>query len=142
MTPARLIMVTFPEASKIVPNPFNRVPGFSVNEHHFLPGFPEMAWPMMEWVLDTRYASLHRTVRPLEEAIVVRVGESKLLDLMNTVVRDYPDLKLASLPQNIEGGYQVELSVRGDPARVPAAMAFVRAEVARLGYEFEDRPTA
>ncbi len=138
----RLQMVTFPEGASIVPNPFNRIPGFSVNAHYFMPGFPEMAWPMMEWVLDTKYASLHRAARPLEQAIVVHgAGESKLIDIMNVVVRDYPDLKLASLPQNVEGGgYLVELSLRGDPARVPGAMAYVRAEVARLGFEFTDRP--
>jgi len=141
VTPQRLIMVTFPEGSAIVPNPYNRVPGFSVNAHYFLPGFPEMAWPMMEWVLDTKYAGLHRSVKPLEEAIVVRgAGESKLLDIMHAVVRDFPELKLASLPQNVDGGYLVELSVRGDPARVPAAMGYIRAEVAKLGYAFEDRP--
>jgi len=56
-------------------------------------------------------------------------------------VRDYPELKLASLPQNVEGGYLVELSVRGDPARVPAAMGYIRAEVAKLGYPFEERPS-
>jgi molybdopterin-biosynthesis enzyme MoeA-like protein len=25
---------------------------------HFVPGFPVMAWPMIEWVLDTLYAGL------------------------------------------------------------------------------------
>lgn len=141
VTPQRLIMVTFPANSEIVPNPYNRVPGFGVGTHYFLPGFPEMAWPMMEWVLDNKHASLHRSTRPLEEAIVVRgAGESKLLDIMNAVVRDYPELKLASLPQNVEGGYLVELSVRGDPARVPAAMGYIRTEVAKLGFPFEERP--
>ncbi|QJR16145.1 competence/damage-inducible protein A [Usitatibacter palustris] len=140
ITPHRVNMVTFPVGSSIIPNPFNRIPGFSVNSHYFVPGFPEMAWPMMEWVLDTKYAHLHRAVKPLEEAIIVQVGESKLIDIMDAVVRDYPDLKLASLPQNVDGGYRVELSVRGDPARVPIAMAYVRAEVAKLGYDFTDRP--
>ena len=35
------------------------IPGFSVSGHHFVPGFPIMAWPMVEWVLDNRYAELH-----------------------------------------------------------------------------------
>jgi molybdopterin-biosynthesis enzyme MoeA-like protein len=141
ITAHRLQMVTFPEGAAIIPNPFNRIPGFSVNAHYFVPGFPEMAWPMMEWVLDAKYAALHRTLRPLEEAIVVHgAGESKLIDIMNAVVRDYPELKLASLPQNVEGGYLVELSVKGDPQRVPVAMAYVREQVARLGFSFTERP--
>ena len=138
ITERRLKMIEFPEGSSIVPNPFNRIPGFSVNHHFFVPGFPEMAHPMVAWALDAKYKHLHREVRPVEHAIAVRVGESFLIDIMNAVVRDYPDLKLASLPQNIEGGYRVELSVRGDPKRVPDAMAYVRAEVAKLGYAFEE----
>ena len=137
----RLRMIEFPEGSAIVPNPYNRIPGFSLNAHFFLPGFPEMAHPMMAWVLDTKYAHLRPEVRAVEDGILVRVGESFLIDIMNVVVRDYPELKLSSLPQNVEGGYQVELSVRGDPARVPAAMAYVRAEVARRGYDFSERPS-
>ena len=140
ITERRLKMIEFPARSEIVPNPYNRIPGFSVNAHYFLPGFPEMAHPMMAWVLDTRYKHLSPAVRSVEEAILVRVGESFLIDIMNVVVRDYPELKLSSLPQNVQGGgYLVELAVRGDPARVPHAMAYVRAEVAKLGYAFEER---
>jgi molybdopterin-biosynthesis enzyme MoeA-like protein len=36
-----------------MPNPFNRIPGFMANEHYFVPGFPQMAHPMIEWALDT-----------------------------------------------------------------------------------------
>jgi molybdopterin-biosynthesis enzyme MoeA-like protein len=35
-TPARLQMGEFPEGSSIVPNPFNRIPGFSFQGHHSL----------------------------------------------------------------------------------------------------------
>jgi molybdopterin-biosynthesis enzyme MoeA-like protein len=58
LTPQRLRMGEFPEGSSIIPNPVNRIPGFSYGEHHFVPGFPQMARPMVEWVLDTRYRSL------------------------------------------------------------------------------------
>ena len=55
ITPQRLAMGEFPQGAKIIPNPVNRIPGFSVADHHFVPGFPQMAWPMVEWVLDTYY---------------------------------------------------------------------------------------
>src|SRR5690606_1814808 len=58
VTPQRLAMGEFPEGAGIIPNPYNRIPGFSWRGHYFLPGFPEMAWPMMVWVLDTHYARL------------------------------------------------------------------------------------
>jgi molybdopterin-biosynthesis enzyme MoeA-like protein len=44
ITPQRLKMGEFPRGSRIVPNPYNRIPGFSLADHHFVPGFPIMAW--------------------------------------------------------------------------------------------------
>src|SRR5471032_388876 len=41
-TPFRLKMGEFPRGSSIIPNAYNRIPGFSVGEHHFVPGFPVM----------------------------------------------------------------------------------------------------
>jgi molybdopterin-biosynthesis enzyme MoeA-like protein len=140
--PKRVLMAEFPEGADLVPNPYNRIAGFSVGTHYFLPGFPEMAWGMMQWALDTKHRALFRDALPFEEAILIReAGESDLLDMMNKVVRDYPDLKLSSLPQFTQGGGRlIELAVRGSPARVREAMRYARAEVARLGYPFSERP--
>ena len=140
--PRRVLMAEFPEGADLVPNPVNRIAGFSVGTHYFLPGFPEMAWAMMQWALDTKHRDLFRASLPFEEAIIVRgAGESDLLDVMNAVVRDYPDLKLSSLPQwNANGNRVIELAMRGDPARVPLAMGDVRSQVAGLVYAFVDRP--
>ena len=59
----RLNMAVFPEGAGIIPNPYNKIAGFSVRKGEggvfFVPGFPVMAWPMIEWVLDTVYAGLH-----------------------------------------------------------------------------------
>src|SRR5690606_7446293 len=57
--PKRVLMADFPVGAELIPNPVNRVAGFSLRHHHFMPGFPEMAWPMLEWVLDHHYAHLH-----------------------------------------------------------------------------------
>lgn len=43
----RLNMGVFPRGATIIPNGYNRIPGFSVGNHHFVPGFPVMAWPMI-----------------------------------------------------------------------------------------------
>ena len=83
ITPQRLKMGEFPAGSEIIPNPVNRVAGFSIRNHHFVPGFPQMAWPMVEWVLDTHYRHLHNTHALKEESIFVfEAGESMLSDLM------------------------------------------------------------
>src|SRR5258707_11865379 len=39
-TPQRLMMGEFPQGARIIPNPVNRIAGFSVRDHHFVPGFP------------------------------------------------------------------------------------------------------
>ncbi|MBK6981585.1 MAG: competence/damage-inducible protein A [Betaproteobacteria bacterium] len=140
--PRRVLLAEFPEGAEVVPNPVNRVAGFSVGTHYFLPGFPEMAWAMMEWALDTKHRALFRDRLPFEEAIIVDgAGESDLLEIMNAVVRDYPELKLSSLPTFSVGGSRlIELAVRGDPVRVPVAMAWVREAIAGAGYAFRERP--
>ena len=53
----RLNMGMFPAGARIIPNPYNKIPGFSCDGPgggvvHFVPGFPVMAWPMIEWVLE------------------------------------------------------------------------------------------
>jgi len=136
----RYLMADIPAGCELIPNPFNRVPGFSVGEHHFLPGFPEMAGPMMEWVLDHRYADLHHARPKVDEAIVVHeAAESALLPLMQACVEKYPELKLFSLPRFTPDGRRLELGVRGDPARVAGAMADLRAGVRALGFVWDER---
>jgi molybdopterin-biosynthesis enzyme MoeA-like protein len=133
VTPQRLMMGEFPEGASIIPNPYNRIPGFTFRNHHFLPGFPEMSWPMMEWVIDQRYASIG-AVRAVEAAIIVReAGESQLIDLMNECLRAYPELKVFSLPRVTPERY-IELGVRGDAAQVAPAIAMLKSGVSALGF--------
>lgn len=141
-TPQRLMLGEFPVGSTIIPNPYNRIPGFSIRSHYFFPGFPIMSWPMLEWVLDTQLAHLHHAVPREERAIIVyEAPESALLDLMNRITRDYPQAPLFSLPSFGGEGVRrhIELGVRGEPASVAKAMEEIRAEVRRLGYEWQDK---
>ena len=140
-TPQRLMLGEFPVGSAIIPNPYNRIPGFSIRNHWFFPGFPIMSWPMLEWVLDTQLARLHHAVACEERAIIVyEAPESALLDLMNRIVRDYPKATLFSLPSFGGGGVRrhIELGMRGEPASVVKSMQEIQAEVARRGFEWED----
>ncbi len=143
LTPNRLKMAEFPVGSTIIPNPYNQIAAFSCGNHHFLPGFPEMAWPMAEWVLDTRYASHFHQVPFAEEIIIIPdAGESTLVDAMEQVVRNYPGIKLSSLPQHLAGnGRLIELSIRGEPTSVPTAMADIQREIVRLGFTFHPKQT-
>jgi molybdopterin-biosynthesis enzyme MoeA-like protein len=140
-TANRLAMGEFPEGAEIIPNPVNRIPGFSVRDHHFVPGFPQMAHPMVEWVLDRRYARLVDRDKWAEASILVfEAGESQLVHVMEAVGAAFPAVKVFSLPSMDAGGKRrhVELGVRGDPGQVPRAMGALRAGVRDAGFPFTE----
>jgi molybdopterin-biosynthesis enzyme MoeA-like protein len=132
--PKRVIMADFPKGCDLIPNPVNRVAGFSINQHYFVPGFPQMAHPMVEWVLDTYYVHLFHQTEYLEESIIIPNGiESQLIDLMNNLLKKYPNIKVFSLPK-LKPNRLVELGAKGDPAEVEQAMQEMKAGVTALGY--------
>lgn len=138
VTPQRLAMGEFPAGAAIIPNPYNRIPGFSLHSHHFLPGFPQMAWPMMAWVLDTHYRALFKPGSIAEFSIIVRgAGESQLIGLMNGCVARFPKLKVFSLPR-MEPERHIELGVRGAPADVTVAIAELKSGVSALGFTWSE----
>jgi molybdopterin-biosynthesis enzyme MoeA-like protein len=140
-TPQRLMMGEFPEGSIIIPNPVNRIPGFSLRDHHFVPGFPQMARPMVEWVLESRYRSLFDRDRWSEASILVyEAGESQLIPVMESIERKYSKLKVFSLPSMGADGSRihVELGVRGDPQEVGDAIAVLQEEVREAGFPYKD----
>lgn len=138
VTPQRLMMGEFPEGADIIPNPYNRIPGFSLRHHHFLPGFPEMAWPMLAWVLDTHYRDAFAPGRVGESSIIVRgAGESQLIELMNQCLTRHPGIKVFSLPR-LEPDRHIELGVRGDPREVATAIMVLKQGVSALGFPWTD----
>jgi len=140
VTPQRLQMGEFPAGSVIIPNPVNRIPGFSVRDHHFVPGFPQMAWPMVEWVLDTRYRDRLNAQKWKEQSILVfEAGESQLIPAMQAVEASYQGIKVFSLPSMGQDGSRihVELGVRGDPAQVEPAMQKLRQMVGDAGFPYQ-----
>jgi molybdopterin-biosynthesis enzyme MoeA-like protein len=142
LTEMQLALGNFPKGSRIIPNPFNRIPGFSLGDHHFVPGFPQMAWPMIEWVLDSFY-SWRFNANPTDEAAILvwKGSEGALIPLMRRVEADFPGVKVFSLPFLGSKDVQrhIELGVRGEPERVPAAMEAIRRGVAELGYSFSEK---
>jgi len=132
----RLNMGVFPTGARIIPNTFNKIPGFSMGHVHFVPGFPVMAWPMIEWVLDENYRSLFHA-RAYQELSVIVFGamESTLTPLMEDIERDHPGIKVFSLPSvdHPEYGRHIDLGVKGDPARLAPAYAQLLAGLKGLG---------
>ena len=131
----RLNMGMFPVGARIIPNPYNKIAGFSVQHVHFVPGFPVMAWPMMEWVLDQQYSHLHRATRDVEWSVIVMGAmEASLTPLMEDIERQFPGVKVFSLPSvdHPQWGRHIELGVKG-AGDGQAAFAALRAGLVQFG---------
>ncbi|HYW57438.1 MAG TPA: molybdopterin-binding protein [Polaromonas sp.] len=177
----RLNMGMFPAGAEIVPNPYNKIPGFSCfverdgyssrgtgfagpqataplpvqgagtsRRHeasdrggvHFLPGFPVMAWPMVEWLLDTLYADLRQSQASVEKSVIVMGSmEAALTPLMLEIEAKHAGVKVFSLPSvdHPEYGRHIELGVKGAAEAVnaayPAMLAGLHAFNLKLGPE-------
>ena len=142
----RLNMGVFPLGAEIIPNPYNKIPGFSCKVGqgavHFLPGFPVMAWPMMEAVLDTLYPHLHQKSAYIEKSIIVSgLMEATLTPLMEAIEADHVGVKVFSLPSvdHPTYGRHIELGVKGAPAIIelayPALLAGLKGFNVTLGPE-------
>jgi len=131
----RLQMGVFPEGAEIVPNSYNKIPGFFIRDHTFMPGFPEMAWPMMEWTLDTRYRALqHRVTRVEHSFLAFKLPESRITPALEELERKWPGVKAFSLPSMGGTGHpHIDLGVKGEPIAAAQALAFLRDEVVRVG---------
>ncbi|WP_310493776.1 molybdopterin-binding protein [Dechloromonas sp.] len=145
ITDQRRQLVTFPAGVNIIPNPFNRIPGFMANDHYFVPGFPQMAHPMIEWALDSFYKDQFKAVDGVVEKAFLLTGptayESALLDLMERIVKNYPTLRLFSLPSLVgKERRHLELGVEGSPELVDKAMEEIRLEVESRGIHWSWRP--
>ena len=131
----RLQMGVFPEGAEIVPNPYNKIPGFFIQNHTFMPGFPVMAWPMLEWTLDSRYGHLHHHTTVIEHSFrLFHMPESRIVPVLEQIELRWPGVKAFSLPSVGEKGRpHIELGVRGEPQDATEALAYLREQAARLG---------
>lgn len=136
----RLRMVDFPRGADMIPNPVNQIAGFSIRDHHFVPGFPNMAWPMIEWVLDNHYAHIQQPGRTEQRSILVKgAREGEMIPLLEQLASDYPQLRISCLPgASSQGcGFEVELGVRGPASSVAEAFKALADKLTQNGYNWE-----
>lgn len=134
----RLNMGVFPEGATIIANPYNKIPGFSVADVHFVPGFPVMAHPMIESLLDGRYLGLHGSHRQTERSVIVMGSmEAALTPLMETIEASFAGIKVFSLPSvdHPVHGRHIELGVKGVPEATMAAFEALLIGLRQAGAE-------
>ncbi len=134
--PQRIRMADLPEGAGLIPNPYNRVPGFSINRHYFMPGFPDMARPMAQWVLEQHYPPLGRQRQ--KSVWVEAVTETVLMELMEDLTARFPEYKLFSLPRLGEV-HRVELGYRGGE-EIEKPFAALMQGLEQRGFRFEVCP--
>ena len=142
----RFRMGEFPVGSDIIPNPYNQIPGFSIREHYFVPGFPVMAAPMMAWSLDTYYQNLFHRENWAEQSFIVPKGiESTLTPLMEIIEVSFPGVKVFSLPSvgdpsrgGVYAERHIELGIKGNANLLESAWIALRTGTEALGYVIHD----
>ena len=142
----RLKMGEFPKGCEIIPNPYNKIPGFSVKRHYFVPGFPVMAWPMIDWVLETHFGDLfHRNIQQERAMLVFDTAESTLTPLMERIESAYQGIRVFSLPSvgdptcvGSRSRRHIELGVKGPADTIAAAYSALKEGVATLHSEYEE----
>lgn len=134
----RLRMVDFPQGAHLVPNPYNQIPGFQVDQGFFLPGFPQMAHPMMAWILDTHFEAGAPEVRCTFSLPHAR--EADLAEVMGSFTREFPDLMFSSLPRMPPQKWELRLGIAGAAARVAEGQAALQAALTARGEAFTIGP--
>jgi molybdopterin-biosynthesis enzyme MoeA-like protein len=117
----RLNMGMFPEGAAIIRNAYNKIPGFSckgqgLGHVHFVPGFPVMAWPMMQEKLDAYCQTWGTAPLRIEKSVIVfGAMEATLTPLMELIEAQHPGVKVFSLPSvdHPQWGKHIELGVKG-----------------------------
>jgi molybdopterin-biosynthesis enzyme MoeA-like protein len=139
--PHRIRMADLPAGCGLIDNPYNQIPGFKLGECYFLPGFPQMAWPMAEAILAARYPGQRQACR--EVAVrVVGVPESRLIPLLERLTLAHPRLKVFSLPHlprdPVEPGH-ILVGMRGR-AGLEAGLADLRSGLEAEGIAYLPDP--
>jgi len=125
----RLNMGTFPQGAQIIHNPYNKIPGFTCQGAqqglvHFVPGFPVMAWPMMQDKLDVYCQTWGAAPKRIEKSVIVfGAMEASLTPLMEFIELQHAGIKVFSLPSvdHPKWGKHIELGVKGSESQVEAA---------------------
>jgi len=140
--PNRILMADLPQGAELIPNDFNKIPGFSVGTIYCLPGFPEMAWQMMDWVMKNRLKWQVCSGNFSKSIVVLDARESELITLLEKGQKQYPDVKISSLPRfPSEGKWRIELGARGAEDHVIEVIEMLWVEILKMGFRIDENPS-
>jgi molybdopterin-biosynthesis enzyme MoeA-like protein len=101
-----LRMAELPRGAKLLDNPINGMPAFSLDDRYFfMPGFPEMSHPMVRDILDRYFDD---TAPMYRMTLTALCRESDLIEVMEHLPKG---VELSSLPKQYSDGYRTVISV-------------------------------
>ena len=102
--PHPIKMADLPQNADLIQNPINKMPGFSLeNRFFFVPGFPEMAHPMVSAILEQYYP---KAPKIFSCNFIVEASEAALIDIMIALPKE---IELSCLPQFVGQKRQAEI---------------------------------
>ncbi len=104
--PNRIHMAELPKDAELLPNVINNMSGFYLEKRYFfMPGFPEMSHPMVNYILEQFYPIAPKTYR---KTLIAQTSENNLIHIMKQL---HEDIEFSSLPMLNDGKATVEISV-------------------------------
>lgn len=104
--PHPIKMSDLPKDAGLLFNPINNMSGFHLDERFFfMPGFPQMAQPMMDEILSNYLTSAPKIYT---KGFMAQCGEGRIQELMFALDKD---VELSSLPMMGDKGSSVEFSI-------------------------------
>ncbi len=107
--PHPIKMAELPRGAKLLNNPVNNMPAFSLDERFFfMPGFPEMSHPMVKEILEKLIPENKIYYR---HTLTALCKENELIEVMEKMPKN---VEFSSLPKLYDDGWRVSISVASD----------------------------
>jgi len=104
--PHPIKMANLPKDAKLLQNPINNMPAFYIDDRFFfMPGFPQMSHPMVEYILSYIIPKGLPTYR---KTLTAKCKENIFIDLMSNIPSH---IEVSSLPKLYDNGCATTISI-------------------------------
>ncbi len=127
---ARLRMARIPDGADLIENPISKAPGFRLGNVIVMAGVPAIMQAMLDRVAPTLRTGARMTVETVEAE---GLAEGNYAEGLTAIAAAHEGVSIGSYPSFSAAGFRNQIVVRSkDPAQAAAALADVKALVARL----------
>jgi len=107
--PHPINMAMLPKRAKLLYNPINQMPAFSLDERYFfMPGFPQMSHPMVTEILNKLIPNTKTIYR---HTLTAQCKENVFIELMEQMPKE---VEFSSLPKLLNNTWYVSISIASE----------------------------